>query len=201
MEPKVLKLAPSGIPIGWTSLKDAAIKMCSETSDGGVLWALGEDAFSLRGGFNSMTGKRSDLKIPAIMAVNNAGDSGKSNLFEGFSREICKYREELNCAYCGNYIGVSQLTMDHIFPESRGGLWTMDNIISACVKCNNNKGNKTPEEAGMPLLVKPFIPTMAEVMFLRRQGRMLGIQYEYLREQFQHIEMRESFKSFTDIAV
>ena len=42
--------------------------------------------------------------------------------------------------------------LDHIFPRSRGGDNSPLNIVTACLDCNNRKGNRTPEEARMPLL-------------------------------------------------
>ena len=44
------------------------------------------------------------------------------------------------------------LTLDHILPRSRGGDNSPVNIVTACIKCNNRKSNRTPEEARMPLL-------------------------------------------------
>jgi hypothetical protein len=35
-------------------------------------------------------------------------------------------------------------------------VWT--NIVCACATCNLRKADKTPEEAGMHLLRKPFVP-------------------------------------------
>lgn len=63
------------------------------------------------------------------------------------------------CQYCGKACEPSELTIDHIFPQSRGGSktsWT--NVTTACWKCNNKKGNKTPEEAGMELLSVSSVP-------------------------------------------
>jgi 5-methylcytosine-specific restriction endonuclease McrA len=48
--------------------------------------------------------------------------------------------------------GVTELTLDHILPRSRGGDTSPVNIVTACIKCNNRKGNRTPDEARMPLL-------------------------------------------------
>ena len=45
-----------------------------------------------------------------------------------------------------------ELTLDHILPRSRGGDNSPVNIVTACVHCNNRKGNRTPDEARMPLL-------------------------------------------------
>ena len=49
--------------------------------------------------------------------------------------------------------------------------------------CNNRKGDRTPEEASMPLLAVPFTPNPWEYTFLERD-RILGDQMEYLRQQF-----------------
>ncbi len=65
-------------------------------------------------------------------------------------------RDNNRCQYCGTRKG--PLTIDHIVPKTRGGKDTWENLVSACVKCNNKKGNRTPEEAGMPLLKKPKRP-------------------------------------------
>ena len=48
--------------------------------------------------------------------------------------------------------------MDHIVPKSRGGQKVWMNIVAACKKCNGNKNNRTPKEANMPLIKKPYVP-------------------------------------------
>lgn len=45
------------------------------------------------------------------------------------------------CAYCGKTDN-SGLTQDHFIPLSRGGEYTVNNIIPACKSCNSSKGNK-----------------------------------------------------------
>ena len=67
----------------------------------------------------------------------------------------------------------------------------MENSIASCVKCNNKKADRTPEEANMPLRLDPFVPTMAEVMFMVRMGKVLGVQKEYLMEQFRNTGKRD----------
>ncbi len=59
------------------------------------------------------------------------------------------------CAYCGG----SAETVDHVIPRSRGGALTWENAVAACLRCNHRKGNRTPAEAGMPLLFTPARPT------------------------------------------
>ena len=47
---------------------------------------------------------------------------------------------------------LTELTLDHILPRSRGGDNSPVNVVTACVPCNNRKSNRTPGEARMPLL-------------------------------------------------
>jgi hypothetical protein len=51
--------------------------------------------------------------------------------------------------------GAFDLTIDHIVPRSRGGQTAAGNLCAACFPCNQRKGNRTPEEARMPLLANP----------------------------------------------
>ena len=61
-------------------------------------------------------------------------------------------RDKFRCQYCGAKKTASELTLDHILPRSRGGDNTPINVVTACLQCNNRKGDRTPEEARMPLL-------------------------------------------------
>ena len=48
--------------------------------------------------------------------------------------------------------------MDHVKPKKQGGLDTWVNLVAACQACNRKKGNRTPEEAKMPLKRMPRKP-------------------------------------------
>ena len=52
-------------------------------------------------------------------------------------------RDEYTCVYCGC---AENLTVDHILPLSRGGDSEIDNLATACRKCNSSKGSMTPAE-------------------------------------------------------
>lgn len=65
-------------------------------------------------------------------------------------------RDGFRCQYCGR--SDATLTIDHVIPRSRGGTNRWDNLITACKSCNTLKGNRTPEEAGMSMVCKPFVP-------------------------------------------
>jgi 5-methylcytosine-specific restriction endonuclease McrA len=71
------------------------------------------------------------------------------------TRNLIYKRDDHTCTYCGAKEG---LTIDHIIPSSRGGLDIWENLTTACKRCNALKGNRTPQEANMPLLMIPKAP-------------------------------------------
>lgn len=79
------------------------------------------------------------------------------------SRKNILRRDGHRCQFCGR--ADIPLTVDHVLPISRGGEDTWENLVCACVKCNNKKGDRTPEEALMPLRRKPMRPN--HVAFIR----------------------------------
>lgn len=83
-----------------------------------------------------------------------------------FSRKNVFLRDNLTCMYCGKQdITGKTLTYDHVIPRA---IWKNQNhkktptswlnIVTCCKKCNNYKGNRTPEQAKMILKMKPFEP-------------------------------------------
>ena len=72
-------------------------------------------------------------------------------------------RDAYKCAYCGR--SDLHLTIDHIIPKAKGGSESWENLVCACTKCNNRKGGRTPEEANVRLIYKPFKPN--HIMFIK----------------------------------
>jgi 5-methylcytosine-specific restriction endonuclease McrA len=71
------------------------------------------------------------------------------------SRKNILLRDRNTCQFCGHVFPTSDLTLDHVVPRSRGGASSWENLVACCYKCNNNKGDRTPEEAGLSLARKP----------------------------------------------
>jgi 5-methylcytosine-specific restriction endonuclease McrA len=67
-------------------------------------------------------------------------------------------REKGQCAYCGRWIPFPAATLDHVLPQSLDGENTWDNLVNCCLRCNQRKGGRTPEQARMKLLFRPFTP-------------------------------------------
>ena len=70
------------------------------------------------------------------------------------SRRGVLRRDAHRCGYCGS----SANTIDHILPRSRGGKDSWENLIACCLKCNNLKGDKTPQEMNWKLQLNPKAP-------------------------------------------
>ena len=70
------------------------------------------------------------------------------------SRRGVLRRDSHRCAYCG----AQAATVDHVLPRSRGGQDTWENLVACCVRCNNAKGDRTPEEKGWTLRLRPYSP-------------------------------------------
>ncbi|HEY9763838.1 MAG TPA: HNH endonuclease [Trichocoleus sp.] len=83
-------------------------------------------------------------------------------------------RDNHSCQYC-SYAGEG-LTLDHVVPRSRGGEDSWENIVTACVRCNVKKGNRTPKEANMPLRTLPRKPHSSLYFEVSRQIRSGGHQ-------------------------
>jgi len=81
-----------------------------------------------------------------------------------FSRRGVYLRDQGICGYCLKYLSYNASTIDHIIPVSRGGNNTWQNAALACKECNNKKGAKTPEEAGMKLHHQARIPSRMELI-------------------------------------
>lgn len=75
-----------------------------------------------------------------------------------FSRENVYARDSGRCQYCGKKVSRSEATYDHVLPRSQGGRTGWDNIVIACVPCNQRKGGRTPEQAKMKLASVPEKP-------------------------------------------
>ena len=94
--------------------------------------------------------------FPAVIVLKKYISKRKINLH--CNRKNVAWRDNNVCQYCAKKFKFKDITMDHVIPKSRGGGKTWMNIVAACKKCNNDKNDRTPEEACMPLVRQPYIP-------------------------------------------
>ena len=105
------------------------------------------------------------FKMPAVVRLLHMFKRRKRRL--KFSRVNIYARDKYRCQYCATKLQISELTYDHVLPRAQGGRTTWTNIVTACEDCNRRKGNRTPEQARMPLLTRPVRPTWVPVMTIR----------------------------------
>lgn len=162
---QVLQLDRAGLPVKWLNLENAAYAY----SRGKVAWDLGDSCATLRGGTNAISGLESRLDIkPIISVIGESAVTGGYRAQVPSSRLVFR-RDRCLCAYCGQLFREEQLTLEHIYPSSRGGKNTWMNLVAACKCCNNRKDNRTPEEAKMPLLYVPYEPNLHEAFILKNR--------------------------------
>ena len=91
-------------------------------------------------------------------------------------------RDEYTCQYCGRHrsdLGYREsLTRDHVVPQSRGGGNGWENVVTACSRCNLQKGDRLPREAGMQLARRPVEPNHVELIWAVR--KVTPIQAKYI---------------------
>lgn len=132
------------------------------------------------------------VKIEAIMnALNNK--RGDFYLDEGIWDSICRVerakvsnklrfaiyeRDGHRCCKCHRRTG--NLEIDHIFPISKGGKSTYDNLQTLCHECNVKKSNKIEEGARNPRIQRQYrkmtCPSCGAPMLLKkgRNGEFYG---------------------------
>lgn len=173
MRHEVLQLDITGTPQAWITVEDAAGHLATGT----VAWHLGDQPLAvLRGGMNAHSGRQSILEVPPIVALRGASKVNLFDLVPVFSKAKVLARDLLRCAYCGEQFDERDLTVDHILPESRGGRLTWMNTVAADRYCNAMKANRTPEEAGMPLLFMPYVPSRVEDFILKGRNIRADVQ-------------------------
>lgn len=75
-----------------------------------------------------------------------------------FTKRNVFLRDGYACQYCGERYPAVELTIDHVVPRAQGGRSNWENVVTACEPCNHKKSDRTPRQAGMPLLSTPERP-------------------------------------------
>ncbi len=101
---------------------------------------------------------RTSFKLPAVLRLRKYIPTHRKKNFIRFSRTNIFIRDQHACQYCGRKRTMHELTLDHVVPVVQGGAKSWDNIVTACITCNQRKGGRTPHEANMKLIAKPLAP-------------------------------------------
>ena len=95
------------------------------------------------------------LNLPSVIKIRDY--IRYNDMAVEISRKNILIRDDHSCQYCGTKM-TSHLTVDHVLPRFRGWKDIWENLVAACKPCNQKKGNRTPDEANMPLDRQPKRP-------------------------------------------
>jgi 5-methylcytosine-specific restriction endonuclease McrA len=134
-----------------------------------------------------------EIRMPSVIRFIRGLRKGKKGV--KFSRENVYLRDNCRCQYCGQKVSRPEATYDHVLPRAQGGRTCWENIVIACVACNQKKGNRTPEKAQMTLRATPVKPKKLSdsmhLTFMFEKGMPVSWA-KFLRDvAYWHVELEE----------
>jgi 5-methylcytosine-specific restriction endonuclease McrA len=96
---------------------------------------------------------RNTVKLPSVIRLLEYRRIPHQT--RALSRKKILMRDRYTCQYCHRTLPSAELTLDHVVPRSRSGESNWENLVACCNPCNNRKGSRTPDEAGMRLARPP----------------------------------------------
>lgn len=178
----ILRTDLAGMPLEWVNYRDAVRLHFLDQ----IAYTCGRVLYRVHGGINAITERQSHVDVNSIIATHGnsrALEKMRTDYVPPLNNQTLFQRDGHICMYCGQHFPRKLLSRDHVRPLSLGGPDRWNNVVTACVRCNNHKAGRTPEEAGMQLLAIPFIPTHAEYIYLQGHN-VLADQMEFLRAHF-----------------
>ena len=115
---------------------------------------------------HTVASERLKMRLPSVIRLLEYRRIPRQT--RALTRRNILMRDRYTCQYCLESVTAGELTMDHVIPRSRGGETSWENVVACCIPCNNKKGNRTPEEAGMKLSRPPRPFTMHTSRHLMR---------------------------------
>ena len=173
---KVLKLSAQGLPQSWISLEQAVIHYAAQE----VRWEAGGQVAVFHGGHNAITGLQSIIEVNSIIGTKGVPNINPFDLRPGLTNSKLFARDRNICAYCGDHLHESELTREHIVPFGQNGQDHWMNVVTACRTCNARKANRTPEQARMPLLYAPYVPSLWEDFILRKDRKSTRLNSSHI---------------------
>jgi 5-methylcytosine-specific restriction endonuclease McrA len=96
------------------------------------------------------------MPVPEVVLLTGTSVYPKPRVV--FSRRNIFKRDHYACQYCGDRPRLPELTIDHVVPKALGGRSTWENCVVSCRDCNEKKGSRTPDDAGLHLHFRPRRP-------------------------------------------
>jgi 5-methylcytosine-specific restriction endonuclease McrA len=168
-------------PVGLIPVKEAVAKLACDLVDGGrgIVALVSDESRRFRS-------QRLDIPQPLVVQWPGYVELKKGET-KRVSKRVLFARDQYTCQYCGLVAAPKQahkiLTVDHVKPahlyRSRQEATTWDNVTTACLPCNRQKGGELPVECGMWPKTTPKEPTFVQLRFA---GRLDERQRDYVRD-------------------
>ena len=181
---KILTLDVAGVPRKWADVETVAEYYAKNK----IAWELGDHEFTLRGGIQRITGELSTITVRSIVAIRGTEHLVGRTKSPTLSRRMLFERDRRVCAYCGVMHDERNLEQEHVVPRAQGGRSAWTNLVTACTHCNDIKGNRTPEQADMPLRYLPYVPNAWEGLIMSNRN-ILADQMELLMIKAKHFKL------------
>jgi 5-methylcytosine-specific restriction endonuclease McrA len=126
--------------------------------------------------------------IPKVIVLTNFKKYIRKKV--SLTRKNLYKRDDSTCQYCGKKGQYSDFNIDHVIPLYQKGKTVWTNCVLSCLKCNHKKRNRTPKEAGMKLLRKPFVPnwrSLNQTIIKKHYGDW----HELLGDLYWNIELKD----------
>jgi len=126
--------------------------------------------------------------LPAVVKLRREVPRGRRAI--RFGRMSVYLRDSFRCQYqncpSAHPLSPEELTYDHVIPKDlwqgdKAQMTNWENIVTACWHCNQRKRNRTPAQAGMKLLRKPFRPTSLPPMPFFVPKNAPAVWFEWLQ--------------------
>ena len=171
---RVLPLDLNGSPTRWISFEEAITYQAKEM----VGWSIGDIIAIFKGGYNRLTGTRSELSTKSIIAIKGT-DYNQEKFYPKLTNSSLFARDKGVCAYCVKKFKYKDLSCDHVKPVHLGGKTIWTNVVTSCKRCNTQKGGRTLENSGFVLNYYPYTPNKYEHLILLNR-KILDDQMDYL---------------------
>jgi 5-methylcytosine-specific restriction endonuclease McrA len=170
----VLMLNASWIAVGYLTVKKSLVALCGGDSNhhvmaldltldewGNLLYANPVDfetwcQLPVREGDAYIQTHKGRIRAPTVV-ITKAFNKVPVKKPRVSARAIYD-RDGGRCQYTGRPVSRSAATLDHVQPKSRGGRDSFENLVLCDKDVNMEKADRTPDEAGLKLLRKPFEP-------------------------------------------
>ncbi|KAA8496662.1 hypothetical protein FVE85_0391 [Porphyridium purpureum] len=138
-----------------------------------------------------------EFPVPSVVVMKEYAKISKKR--PAFSRYNVFLRDQFSCQYCGQSHRPVDLTFDHVVPKSRGGKLCWENVVTACISCNNRKGSMLLKDLrGMRLQRTPKVPSLYELQQCARRFPPKYLHESWVDYLYWDQEMEESDRASSD---